>query len=353
LAGPDEIGGYPCNPMKAIKRILILFLLLAVIITAGTAYLIYRTFLIPTGRITQPIIVVVNEGDTLSKTAQELKERGAIIDERLFVTAARYLGAEKLIRAGEYEIDSKTSPRDILVMLMKGRVVEYPVTVPEGLNIYQVSDLLAEKGFVGSEEFLKLTKDAGFIASLGITEPTLEGYLFPDTYRVSKGMREREIITLMVRRFSEVFMEEKEKARPTDKMTDYERLVLASMIEKETGAPRERSLVSAVFTNRLKKEMKLDSCATVIYGIWEHFDGNLTERDLSTWTAYNTYLNPGLPPGPICNPGRESIAAAMNPADVDYLYFVSKNDGTSYFSSTLSEHNRAVYEYQILRKNRK
>ncbi len=339
--------------MKSIKRILLFILLVALIGTAGTAYVVYRTFLIPTGRITQPIVVVVNEGDTLSKTAQELKDRGAILDERLFVTAARYLGAERLIRAGEYEIDPTMSPKDILVMLMKGRVVEYPVTVPEGLNIYQVSDLLEEEGFVDAGEFLRLAKDTGFIASLGVNEPTLEGYLFPDTYRVNKGMREREIITLMVGRFSEVFDGEREKARPADKLTDYERLILASMIEKETGAPQERTLVSAVFTNRLRKEMKLDSCATVIYGIWEHFDGNLTERDLSTWTAYNTYMNQGLPPGPICNPGRDSIAAAMKPADVDYLYFVSKNDGTSYFSSTLSEHNRAVYEYQILRKNRK
>lgn len=157
----------------------------------------------------------------------------------------------------------------------------------------------------------------------------------------------------MVDRFSEVFSEEKGKARPDDTLTDYERLILASIIEKETGAPEERPLVSAVFTNRLSKDMKLDSCATVIYGIWDRFDGNLTERDLSAWTAYNTYMNPGFPPGPICNPGRASIAAAFSPADVDYLYFVSKNDGTSHFSSSLYEHNRAVYEYQILKRNRK
>ncbi|MBN2224659.1 MAG: endolytic transglycosylase MltG [Deltaproteobacteria bacterium] len=339
--------------MKSIKRILILLLLLAVTAGGGTAYLVYRTFLIPTGRITQPIIVVVNEGDTLSKAAEELKKRGAILDERLFVTAARYLGAERLIRTGEYKIDSTMSPKDILVMLMKGRIVQYPVTVPEGLNIYQVSDLLAEKGFVDVQEFLRLTKDDRFIESLGVDALTLEGYLFPDTYHVSKGMREQEIITLMVRRYFEVFNEEKEKSRIPNELTDYETLILASMIEKETGTPQERPLVSAVFRNRLGKEMKLDSCATVIYGIWDRFDGNLTQEDLSTWTAYNTYMNPGLPPGPICNPGRESITAAITPADADYLYFVSKNDGTSYFSSTLSEHNRAVYEYQILRKNRK
>jgi len=212
---------------------------------------------------------------------------------------------------------------------------------------------LAEKGFVDKEEFLRLTKDGDFIRSLGIEAPTMEGYLFPDTYHVSKGMREREIITLMTQRFIEVFNEEKEKAHSAEGFTDYEILILASIIEKETGATQERPFISAVFTNRLKKEMKLDSDPTVIYGIWDRFDGNLTERDLSNWTPYNTYMIPGLPPGPICNPGRESLAAAITPADEDYLFFVSKNDGTSYFSSTLSEHNRAVYEYQILRKNRK
>ncbi len=245
------------------------------------------------------------------------------------------------------------SPKDILVMLIKGRVIEYPFTVPEGLNIYEVADLLAEKGFVDRDEFLRLAKDKDFLASLDIEAPTLEGYLFPDTYRANRSMHEPQIITLMVKRFFEVFDEEKEKVTTKGTLTDYEVVILASVIEKETGAAVERPLVSAVFSNRLKKEMKLDSCATVIYGIWDRFDGNLTERDLTTWTPYNTYLNPGLPPGPICNPGRESIAAALSPADVDYLYFVSKNDGTSYFSSTLSEHNRAVYEYQILRKNRK
>lgn len=339
--------------MKLIKRIVVILLLLVVGATAGTAYLVYRTFLTPTGKLTQPIIVVVNEGDTLAKTAQELEDRGAILNERLFVTAARYLGVDRMIRVGEYQIEPSISPKDILIMLLKGRVIEYPVTVPEGLNIYQVADLLTEKGFIDRDLFIDLASDKTFIASFGIEAATLEGYLFPDTYSVTKGMGEKEIITLMVHRFTEVFEEERGKAAAGDTMTGYEQLILASIIEKETGAPEERPLVSAVFTNRLKKNMKLDSCATVIYGIWDRFDGNLTEQDLSTWTAYNTYLNPGLPPGPICNPGKASIAAALSPAGVDYLYFVSKNDGTSHFSTTLAEHNRAVYEYQILRKNRK
>ena len=339
--------------MKRIKKILVLCLIILIVGSAGTAYLVYRTFLVPTGRLAEPMVVVVEEGDTLAKTAEVLKERGAILDERLFVSVARYLGAEKQIKAGEYKIDPAMSPKDILVMLIKGRVIEYPFTVPEGLNIYQVADLLAEKGFVDRDEFLRFTTDKDFIASLGIEAPTLEGYLFPDTYRVNRSMREPQIITLMVTRFLDVLGQEKENSRTEGTRTDYEMLILASIVEKETGAAAERPLVSAVFTNRLTKEMKLDSCATVIYGIWDRFDGNLTQRDLTTWTSYNTYMNPGLPPGPICSPGRESIAAAMSPADVDYLYFVSKNDGTSYFSSTLSEHNRAVYEYQILRKHRK
>jgi UPF0755 protein len=339
--------------MRLIKKIVVVALLLVVVAVAGTGFVVYRTFLMPAGRLTEPIVVVVGEGDTLSETARELEKKGAILNERLFVTAARYLGVDRLIRVGEYRIEPTMSSKDILVMLLKGHVVEYPVTVPEGLNIYQVGDLLAEKGFGERDEFIRLSQDKEFINGFGLDAVTLEGYLFPDTYRVTKGMREPEIITLMVNRFSVVFGEEKEKGNAGDALTDYERLILASIIEKETGAPEERSLVSAVFTNRLEKGMKLDSCATVIYGIWDRFDGNLTERDLSTWTSYNTYMNPGFPPGPICNPGRASIAAAITPADADYLFFVSKNDGTSHFSSTLSEHNRAVYEYQILKKNRK
>jgi UPF0755 protein len=336
-----------------IKRVLAVAAIVIVVLAAGMVYLGYRAFLEPTGKLTEPTIVVVEEGDTLSGIAGVLKERGAVPDERLFVTGARYLGAEKKLKAGEYKIDPSMSPKDILVMLIKGRVVEYPFTVPEGLNIYQVADLLAAKGFVDRDEFLRLCKDKEFIASLGVEAPTLEGYLFPDTYSVNRSMHDAQIITLMVTRFFNVYEEEKEKARGDGKLSDYEVLTLASIIEKETGAPGERPLVSAVFTNRIERGMKLDSCATVIYGIWNRFDGNLTERDLTTWTPYNTYMNAGFPPGPICNPGRESIAAALKPADVDYLYFVSKNDGTSYFSSTLAEHNRAVYEYQILRKNRK
>jgi UPF0755 protein len=336
-----------------IAKIVLGVLILLLLSGAGGVYFLYRTFLVPTGKNSEPIVLVIEEGQTLSDVAHGLRERGVIDRERSFITAARYLGGERRIRAGEYEIGPDMSPKDVLIMLMRGRVIEYTITIPEGLNVYQVADLLAQKGFADKGAFLALVCDRELIDSFGIDAPTLEGYLFPDTYRVDRSMKEKEIVTMMVDRFFVVFDEEKAKVTAAPAMTDRELLILASLVEKETSAPDERPLVAAVFVNRLKKEMKLDSCATVIYGIWDRFDGNLTERDLATPTPYNTYLNPGLPPGPICNPGRASIAAALSPADVDYLYFVSKNDGTSYFSSTLAEHNRAVYEYQILRKHRK
>ncbi len=339
--------------MKIMKRIIVLSLSILVLCAAGGVWFAYRTFLIPAGTLKEPIVVEIEKGDTLSDTARLLREKGVISHEVLFITAARYLGAEKKIHVGEYEIRPDMSPKDILLMLIKGRVIEYHATIPEGLNIYQVADLLASRGFVDKEEFLRLMKDKEFIESLGVDAAILEGYLFPDTYTINRSMHEREIITMMVDRFREVFEQEKEKSAHKTTLTDYESVTLASLVEKETSATSERPLVSAVFTNRLNKGMKLDSCATVIYGIWERFNGNLTEKDLATWTPYNTYRNAGLPPSPICNPGRAAIAAALSPADTDYLYFVSKNDGTSYFSRTLSEHNRAVYEYQILRKYRK
>ena len=168
-------------------------------------------------------------------------------------------------------------------------------------------------------------------------------------------MNEGDIVRKMVDRHFSLFDEEEDSVyydADTAYLSEYEVLILASIIEKEAGAEEERPLVSAVFINRLKKGMKLDSCATVIYGMWDRFDGNLKKTDLEAYSDYNTYIIAGLPPSPICNPGRAAIRAALSPADVDYLYFVSKNDGTHHFSSTLAEHNRAVYKYQKLRTYR-
>ncbi len=342
--------------MKLSKKNWILIALVPVLVAVIAAILIfYLSFYVPTGELSEPTVVMIEKGDTLSAVAGELKDLGAIKNEEVFITTARVIGVQKRIRAGEYEITPDMSPKDILILLLRGKVIEYSVIIPEGYNIYQVSELLSEKGLVDEDVLLGLLRDQDFIASLDIDANILEGFLFPDTYNFNRGMSEKDIIKLMVERHFSVFDEEKDMAAyeaESAGLSEYGVLILASIIEKEAKADDERPLVSAVFLNRLKKGMKLDSCATVIYGIWDRFDGNLTKADLDAYTEYNTYIIAGLPPSPICNPGRAAIRAALLPADVDYLYFVSKNDGTHHFSSTLAEHNRAVYKYQKLRTYR-
>jgi len=328
-------------------------IVLFLVVFAGVASAVaYKMFLTPTGGVKEPVVIEIKKGDTLMKTTSTLEDLGAIKDGRVFIAAAKIIGVERTIRTGEYEITPEMSPKDILFLILKGSVVEYPVTVPEGYNIYQISEHLESLGFIDGARFLELSRDSGFLAELGIDAPVIEGYLFPDTYNLNRGMDERDIITLMVRRYFAVFNLEKDRSAAESGLIDYEVLILASIVEKEARAEIERPLISAVFVNRLEKNMKLDSCATVIYGMWDDFDGNLTKAHLERKTPYNTYLVSGLPPTPICNPGRAALRAALNPADCDYLYFVSKNDGTHHFSETLSEHNRAVYKYQKLRTYR-
>ncbi len=331
--------------MSLIKKIMKWFLIitLIIIVFAGIASaVVYKMFLLPTGNMSEPVVVRIKKGDTLMMTAVNLRELGAINDERVFIAAAKIVGVERTIRTGEYEITPDMSPKDVLFLILRGRVVEYPVTIPEGYNVYQISELLGGLGFVDEATFLSLIEDRDFMAKFGIDATMMEGYLFPDTYNLNRGMDEKEIITLMVRRHFAVLEEEKEKSETSSGLSDYEILILASIVEKEARIDDERPLISAVFVNRLNKRMKFDSCATVIYGMWDKFDGNLTRAHLEKMTPYNTYLFAGFPPGPICNPGRAAIRAALNPTDCNYLYFVSKNDGTHYFSESLSEHKRAV-----------
>jgi len=338
--------------MKRVSKALLYALLGILILCGAVGYYVYSFFCVPTGMMPETVMLSIEKGDTLGETAHRLVDMGAVKDDRVFIAVARYLGAEKKIRAGEYEILPDMAPRDILLLILAGRVVEYAVTIPEGYNIYQVSETMADTGFGDESVYLALMTDNDFISSHGIEAETLEGYLFPDTYNMNRGMDERDILGLMISRYTAVYEEEKENSSLDTELTDYEILILASIVEKEAKDPDERALISAVFVNRLESGMKLDSCATVIYGIWDRFDGNLRRSDLDQPTDYNTYIIAGLPKTPICNPGRAAIRAALNPEDVEYLYFVSKNNGTHYFSTTLSEHNRAVYKYQKLRDYR-
>ncbi len=292
-------------------------------------------------------IFVVKKGTGLRSVSAELEKRKLIKSKDLFILWALLKGGARHIKAGEYSLNQSMSPVRIFNILASGMVKTYPVTIHEGLNAQQIAEILAEKGLLNKDEFLALAMDKSVATSYHIDGPSLEGYLFPDTYFLSKGMGARRIIDLMVRRFWHVFNEiTVGRELP---MSVREVVTLASIVEKETGVDEERPLIASVFLNRLKKRMRLESDPTVIYGL-KDFDGNLTKMDLQTPGPYNTYRNLGLPPGPIANPGRGSLKAVLDPAQTSHLYFVSRNDGSHHFSATLREHNRAVLRYQKRRR---
>jgi len=292
-------------------------------------------------------IFIVKKGCGLKSVAIELERKKLIKSKDLFIFWALLKGGSRDIKAGEYSLNQSMSPVTILTILASGAVKTHPLTIPEGLAAEQIADLLAQKGLVDKGEFMALAMDKNLAASFQIDGQSLEGYLFPDTYLLSRDMGARQIIDCMIKRFWDIFSNLK-KGHETP-MSLREIVTLASIVEKETGLAEERPLIASVFLNRLKRRMRLESDPTVIYGL-KDFDGNLTKKDLQSPSPYNTYRNRGLPPGPIANPGRESLKAVINPAQTDYLYFVSRNDGSHYFSTTLREHNRAVIRYQKRRR---
>jgi len=292
--------------------------------------------------------VLVPPGQGLKATAADLYDRGIIRNAFKFNVYARIKGYDKKIKAGEYRLKPSYSPREILEIMVSGKVQLYKITIPEGYNLVQIAGMMPAAGLGPAEDFLAAANDGTLASGLDISGDSFEGYLFPDTYHFPKGVTPEKIIQTMVRRFQEVFTSAWEGRAREIKMTVHQVVTLASIIEKETGAPSERPVISSVFHNRLKKNMRLASDPTVIYGI-KDFDGNLTRKDLTTKTPYNTYKMKGLPPGPIANPGAKAIEAALYPADTDYLFFVSKRDGTHHFSKTYQEHEKAVRKYQLRR----
>ena len=274
-----------------------------------------------------------------------LVDKGVISPDIRFNILARLMGASHRLQAGEYYFQPRIVPYQLLLELEDGSNVHHAITIPEGSNLNQIADILAAGDWVNHDEFIRLAGDRDFINSLGVKAPSLEGYLFPDTYNFVRGGQSAEsILRFMHSQMQQVLVELK-VASAGNGYAVHEILTLASIVEKETALPSERPLIAKVFLNRLKKGMRLQTDPTVIYGI-ENFDGNLTLNDLRTHTPYNTYVIHGLPPGPIGNPGREAIQSVLNPARESYLYFVSKNDGSHYFSRNLAEHNRAVHKYQ-------
>lgn len=324
------------------------FLTIALVFTLLTVFLAFYLYLIYTvPYLERREVVEVPKGLGVREVAFRLEESRVIKSKEVFILFVLLKGAENRIKAGEYEFQPGDSMARVIEKLTKGDVMVRRVTIPEGLTVDQIGGLLEANGVMSKEEFLKKAKSTEFSRRLiGNPVSSLEGYLFPDTYSYTKGITPEELIGMMVSRFKEVYLSLKERSGNPG-LTDHEVVTLASIIEKETGNPSERPLISAVFHNRLKLGMRLESDPTVIYGMGDDFDGNLRKEDLrNEASGYNTYRAIGLPPGPISNPGRDSLEAALNPARVDYLYFVSKGDGTHRFSSSYRDHLDAVIRYQ-------
>ncbi|MFQ5904518.1 MAG: endolytic transglycosylase MltG, partial [Candidatus Binatia bacterium] len=293
----------------------------------------------------ETVEVRVERGEPFASVVHKLKDKDVILNERLFSLWARLSSVDREIHWGLYRFELPLAPREVLDRMVLGRGVFHRITIPEGLTVREIADLL-EKGGVGKKDrFLAAATIPEILSLLGLEGKGVEGYLFPDTYYFTPFITERDILIVMAKQFRRIFNSMMEEQAKEIGLSLHEVVTLASLIEKETGIEAERPLVSAVFHNRLKHKIPLQSDPTVIYGL-KHFSGNLTRKDLQSRSPYNTYQIQGLPPAPICNPGLSSLMAALYPAPVPYLYFVSKNDGSHLFSVSLKEHNRAVKIYQ-------
>jgi UPF0755 protein len=290
-------------------------------------------------------LFVVSPGESLGDVARNLEDRELVRSAWVVEWLARSRGLASSLHAGEFVLSPSQSPGEILEWIARGRVATYPVVLPEGFTLAQIAQRLASAEVADREAFLALARDPETAAAMGVEGETLEGYLFPETYRIPRGLEPMEIARTLVAPFIEVWREIEPAAREQG-LSMREVVTLASIVEKETAAPEERPLIAAVFRNRLERGMRLETDPTVIYGI-ENFDGNLRRRDLENGdNPYNTYRIFGLPPGPIASPGADALRAVVAPAESDYLYFVSRNDGTHVFSKTYREHTNAVNRYQ-------
>ena len=331
------------------KRVFLILTFVVFIFVIGSIINLYIFVNSPSPMIKEKKRVTIPQGASLKKISYILEKEDIVKSWWKFYIYARYKVAHTSLKAGDYLFKERITPKEVLDQLIKGKVEVLTITLPEGITIRKITKLLNDKGLANEKDLLKIAFSSDFLKSLGIPGKSIEGYLFPDTYCFTRHLPPEVILTNMVENFRK-----KTKDLPWEKAKDfglsrYQIVILASIIEKETSLKEEMPIISAVFHKRLKKGIRLCSDPTVIYGLGG-FNGNLTKKDLTMPTPYNTYIISGLPPTPICNPGLNAIEAALNPAKVPYLYFVSKNNGSHYFSVTLKEHNRAVKLYQRKRK---
>jgi len=329
------------------KRLLFALPLLA-LITAAIAYLsvhtAYRGF-------HDQVILDFPKGTSTQSMADELAQNGVIRYSWQFLLA-RALHPGRKLQAGEYLFARADTPSDIVDRIARGDVFFYELVVPEGSNMFDIAASVGRFDFLKSSDFLRAAHDASLIRDLAPNAPTLEGYLFPATYRITRSTTVEQLCAMMTSQFRKQWRELQSPApgRPMNEI-----VTLASLVEKETGRPEDRPIVASVYENRLRKGMPLDCDPTTIYAalLDARYRGTIYRSDLASDNAYNTYRHAGLPPGPIANPGLASLKAALKPAETDYLYFVAKPDGSGghQFSETMAQHNVAVQKYRRATKS--
>lgn len=295
--------------------------------------------------------VNISGGKNTKKIAQILKDKKVIFSEIRFIILVKMLKAEKKLKSGEYKFNNKMTTLQVIKRLQKGGMALCKFTIPEGYDFKKIAASLAKEGLVNKDRFLNLCYDVSFLKEKDQKNCiNLEGYLFPDTYKISVGLKEEDIIKMMIDRFYQV-AESVYKDKKKKILSFSEMVILASLIEKEAKASEERRMISAVFHNRLKRRMPLSSCATVIYSLGG-YKKKLCYEDLKIVSPYNTYLKIGLPPGPICSPGKKALQAALNPAHTNHLYFVSLGNGRHKFSNEYKQHEK-IKQHTKVKNNRK
>ena len=333
---------------------LLLSVLLLVLVAGGVAgyvaYGFYRAAAEPYQgySASEPQLIAIPPGSGPQAIGQRLIAAGVIKDRWVYRVALWRSGEARRLQAGEYRFDKPLSPLDVIGKIARGEVDLLPVTFPEGLNIREMARLFESAGFGQADEFVAAASSPVLIQAIDPAATDLEGYLFPETYSLSRHTTAAALVNAMVERFLKIATPELREAAKARNLTVRQWVTLASIVEKETARPDERPVVASVYANRLRIGMPLQCDPTVIYALTRagRYNGNIRRDDLQFDSPYNTYRSAGLPPGPIASPGAQAIRATLFPAASPYLYFVSKNDGTHQFSATLVEHNKAVEKYQ-------
>lgn len=291
----------------------------------------------------------ISPSESFSSINARLQKQELISSARLFHRYSQYKGVMRRFKTGRYIIRTNSNLLDVFNTFINEKSQAMFFTVPEGKNMFEIARMLEASSITNYEDFIKLARDKKFLREMGIHADSVEGYLYPESYDLIPNLPAKTVMRMMVKEFHR-------KIADIDfsktSMTPRQVLILASMVEKETGDKKERPMIAGVFHNRLKLKMRLQSDPTTIYGMFENYKGNITRKDLLSPTPYNTYTIPSLPIGPISNPGIDSIKAVLNPASHKYLFFVSQNDGTHIFSESYASHSEAVEKWQKNSKNR-